>query len=264
MSIPFSKYHGAGNDFVLIDNRNNDFTPTAETVKQLCHRQFGVGADGLMLLENDTTTDFRMRYFNSDGGEATMCGNGGRCIVVFANRLGIITTTASFMGVDGIHEANIIGSDVSLKMKDVDSVETDDDFYLIDTGSPHFVKFVENVDSVNVATEGKIIRNSYNIGGNGVNANFVQITPEGLKIRTFERGVEAETLACGTGAVAAAIAATHWLDLTEPTINVFALGGTLRVSFNRTDNSIFSNIWLTGPAVHVFDGEINIPAFGYN
>lgn len=255
MNIPFSKYHGAGNDFVLIDNRNNIFYPSKESVKLICHRQFGIGADGLMLLENDSTTDFRMRYFNSDGGEATMCGNGGRCIVVFANRLGIITTKTSFIGVDGIHEASIIGSEVSLKMKDVDNVETDDDFYLIDTGSPHFVKFVENVDTVNVATEGKIIRNSYNIRGNGVNANFVQVTPEGLKIRTFERGVEAETLACGTGAVAAAIAATHLLNLTDATIKVFALGGTLSVSFNQTTNSIFSNIWLTGPVVHVFNGE---------
>lgn len=256
MNIPFSKYHGAGNDFVLIDNRHNVFNPTEETVKQLCHRQFGIGADGLMLLENDTTTDFCMRYFNSDGGEATMCGNGGRCITIFANSLGIISGKATFMGVDGVHEANIIGNKVSLKMKDVEDVETDDDFYLIDTGSPHFVKFVENVDNVNVTTEGKIIRNSYNIRGNGVNANFVQVTPEGLKIRTYERGVEAETLACGTGAVAAAIAATHWLDLTETSINVFALGGTLQVTFNRSSNSIFSNIWLTGPVVHVFNGEI--------
>lgn len=258
MNIPFSKYHGAGNDFVLIDNRNNVFTPSEERVKQLCHRQFGIGADGLMLLESDASTDFRMRYFNSDGGEATMCGNGGRCIVLFAKQLGIIKTKTLFTGVDGVHEAIFVDNEISLKMKNVDEVETDDDYYLIDTGSPHFVKFVENVDSVNVATEGKIIRNSYNIRGNGVNANFVQITPEGLKIRTFERGVEAETLACGTGAVAAAIAATHWLDLDDLTLKVFALGGTLHVSFERATDDKFSNIWLTGPVVHVFNGEIVI------
>ncbi len=258
MNIPFSKYHGAGNDFVIIDNRHNVFSPTQEKVKQLCHRQFGIGADGLMLLESDTNTDFRMRYFNSDGGEATMCGNGGRCIVVFAKKLGIIETKASFTGVDGVHEAFFAGDNVSLKMSNVDDIETDDDCYLIDTGSPHFVKFVENIDSVNVATEGKIIRNSYNIRGNGINANFVQITPEGIRIRTFERGVEAETLACGTGAVAAAIAATHWLELNDSSIAVFALGGILHVSFEQIRESKFSNIWLTGPAEHVFNGEIEI------
>jgi diaminopimelate epimerase len=259
MLLNFSKYHGAGNDFIIIDNRTKLFTPSIEIVKWLCDRHFGVGADGLMLLEHDTETDFLMRYFNADGLESTMCGNGGRCIAKFASKIGIIDGIACFKGVDGIHKAHIHGDTVSLVMSDVSSAkEVEDGCFFVDTGSPHLVKFVLNIDQIDVNAEGRLLRDSYNVANGGVNVNFVQVTPSGLKIRTYERGVEDETLACGTGAVAASISASLFLELNQSQFMLNALGGVLNVSFQSIGKNTFTNIILKGPVKFVFQGAIEI------
>lgn len=259
MTTPFSKYHGAGNDFIIIDNRTAKLNPTSHQINQLCHRQFGIGADGLMLLEKDPSSDFRMRYFNSDGNEGTMCGNGGRCIVKFAKRLGIIGSKTRFLGVDGNHEAIVLDRNtVRLKMKDVDKIISTDDYYIIDTGSPHYVQFVGETGHIDVPYQGRVIRDLYQAQYGGVNVNFAQFTPEGIKVRTYERGVEAETLACGTGAVATAIAANHWFKEKQNSYSIIALGGTLKVSFDKISSNQFHNIWLEGPVAHVFDGNITL------
>lgn len=259
MVISFSKYQGAGNDFVIIDNRTEFFPVSTELIRKLCDRHFGIGADGLMLLSSTNNGDFLMRYFNSDGNESTMCGNGGRCITHFANKLGIINATTSFWGIDGPHHAVITNKDyVSLKMKDVDEVEIIDDNYFIDSGSPHYISFVRDVDSVDVHREGKLIRQSVNVSKGGTNVNFIQVLDDNtLKIRTFERGVEAETLACGTGAVASSIAYTLYFESDKNIIKLKAPGGELLVKFTKEDSS-FKDIWLEGPAIHVFDGTIDI------
>lgn len=259
MKIPFSKFHGAGNDFVVIDNRNIQLNLSTEQIYNLCDRHFGIGADGLMLLENDNSLDFRMKYYNSDGNEGTMCGNGGRCIVMFANKLGIIKHNTHFIGIDGEHESEILnGKTVRLKMSDVNDVIKKDDFYIIDTGSPHYVQFVCEVDHIDVTYQGRVIRDTYQKEHGGVNANFAQYTPEGIKIRTYERGVEAETLACGTGSVATAIAANHYFKEKYNSYKLIALGGTLSVTFDKLSDNQFHNIWLEGPVEHVFDGEIEL------
>lgn len=258
MQLSFSKYQGAGNDFIIIDNRDESFPVSTSLINKLCDRHFGIGADGLMLLSNSQDADFLMRYFNSDGNESTMCGNGGRCIVHFASKLDLIKSSTSFMGIDGLHHAEIIGKNyVRLKMKDIAEIEMIDDNYFIDSGSPHYVRFVRDVDSIDVNREGKLIRQSVNVAKGGTNVNFIQVlNDETLKIRTFERGVEAETLACGTGAVASCIAYTLYFESEKNIIKLKAPGGELLVRFTK-DNSSFKDIWLEGPAMHVFDGTID-------
>ncbi|MFP4557615.1 MAG: diaminopimelate epimerase [Bacteroidales bacterium] len=259
MQQSFSKYHGAGNDFIIIDNRNKQFNPAPEVINSLCHRHFGIGADGLMLLENSEHADFFMRYFNSDGHEATMCGNGGRCLVMFASKLGIIKDSTHFMGVDGEHKAQILDKEnVRLKMIDVNEIQIEDDHYIINTGSPHYIQFVNDIEKIDVENQGRVIRSSFSSHTGGVNVNFAQFSSNGIKIRTYERGVEAETLACGTGAVATAIAANHWFNEDESLYALHARGGELKVSFERTASEQYQNIWLQGPTVHVFDGVIKL------
>lgn len=260
MKLSFSKYHGAGNDFIIIDNRNGQFVAEPTLIKNLCHRQFGIGADGLMLLETEPNADFCMRYFNSDGNESTMCGNGGRCISIFAQNLGIVKSQTRFMGIDGEHMAIINpNNSVKLKMKDVNSITLDDDTYILDTGSPHCVYFVDDVDEIDVEAKGRFFRNSFHHETGGLNVNFVQVVQLGLKIRTYERGVEGETLACGTGSVAAAIATNLLLENSVHSYKIFARGGELSVSFDKRSDSQFYNIWLEGPVVHVFDGTVGVP-----
>ena len=258
MQLTFSKYQGAGNDFIIIDDRDKQFPVSAKLINKLCDRHFGIGADGLMLLSNAPEGDFLMRYFNSDGNESTMCGNGGRCIAHFARKLGIIETSTIFMGIDGEHHAELTDKDyVKLKMKDVDEIETIDDNYFIDTGSPHYVSFVRDVDAIDVSREGKLIRQSVNISKGGTNVNFVQVLEKDtLRIRTFERGVEAETLACGTGAVASSIAYTLYFEVDRTRIRLLAPGGELFVSYQK-ESDMFKEIWLEGPAKHVFDGTFD-------
>lgn len=262
MGQKFYKYEGAGNDFIMIDNRMKRFVPTTKYVAALCHRRTGIGADGLILLENDEQELFRMRYFNSDGGEATMCGNGGRCIALFAHHLGIGGIHKAFNSVDGVHHAEILSADsiqgeVRLQMIDVHDPEIHSDHLFLNTGSPHYITFVPDVRTTDVAQEGAKIRRSDRFAPiGGTNVNFVELLSEGhIRIRTFERGVEDETLACGTGATAAALATAIYTHSNCRNYRVDVEGGTLWVSFESADLKNFDHIFLTGPARKVFEGE---------
>lgn len=260
MQISFDKYQGTGNDFILIDNRKNEIELTREQIAFLCNRHFGIGADGLMLLELEPGVDFKMVYFNSDGNESSMCGNGGRCITAYAKSLGLITDKARFMAIDGLHEATVSGvNKVSLKMNDVKSVEAGDGFYYLNTGSPHYVKFVEGIKAYNVFEEGKRIRNSERFAAEGTNVNFIEKTEDGVFVRTYERGVEDETLSCGTGVTASAlVAAINGIATQKNSCKIVTLGGELNVKFDKVLESNFYNIWLEGPADFVFYGSINL------
>lgn len=256
MEYTFYKYQGTGNDFVMIDNRNNEFPKdNVELVANLCDRRFGVGSDGLILLEDDENTDFRMVYFNADGNESSMCGNGGRCIVAFAHFLGLIENKTEFIAVDGLHEASIDGDIVNLKMLDVQEIKQKSNALYLNTGSPHHVQLVNELKSFNVVKEGARLR--YGVyGEKGSNINFVEHNKSGgYNIRTYERGVEDETLSCGTGVTAVALGMYHMGNTKEKTIAVKALGGDLEVSFDE-ENGTYSNIYLKGKAKQVFKGEL--------
>lgn len=255
----FYKYQGTGNDFILLDNRNKEIQISNENIKLLCDRRFGIGADGLMLLELEPGVDFKMVYYNSDGNESSMCGNGGRCISAFAKKLGIISDKARFLAIDGMHEVNVQENYVSLKMNDVKSIEKGDGFYYLNTGSPHYVKSVYDVKNFNVYDEGKKIRNSDRFIAEGTNVNFIEKIEDAIFVRTYERGVENETLSCGTGVTAAAlVAAVSGLANSKNNCSIFTLGGSLNVKFDRVLESNFYNIWLEGPAEFVFEGKIEI------
>lgn len=261
MNIEFYKYQGTGNDFILIDNRARGFNPVRKMIARLCNRYFGIGADGLILLEKHASADFLMRYYNSDGGEATFCGNGSRCVVSFAQQLGIISQQATFMAADGMHRASVVSAGdnedvVKVDMKDVDEIMETDEGYFIDTGSPHLVLFKKNIAAVDVKAEGKTTRNNQRWSAQGVNVNFVEVQDGGLKLRTYERGVENETLSCGTGAVASALVAAYTRHLPPP-INVLTSGGKLIVHFVMEKNK-FVNVQLEGPAKMVFAGNIRL------
>ncbi|MCB9202316.1 MAG: diaminopimelate epimerase [Flavobacteriales bacterium] len=258
MKLHFSKYQGAGNDFVIIDNRKNDITLTEKQVYFLCDRHFGIGADGLILLENHNDLDFYMKYYNSDGNESTMCGNGGRCIVRFASDLGIIKEKTTFLATDGLHHANVFPESIQLQMIDVEQIKNINNDYVINTGSPHYVQFVSDINNFNVYKEGNKIRYSELFKIEGINVNFVEeISENHIYVRTYERGVEDETLACGTGITASVLAYSQKKNLNSAKINVDALGGKLNVCFTK-ENNIFTNVWLEGGAEFVFSGEINI------
>lgn len=260
MTYTFYKYHGAGNDFVLFDNRDLRFpADNIAYVSWLCDRRFGIGADGLMLLQNTDGFDFEMRYFNSDGREASMCGNGGRCIVSFAEKLGLVTGRTGFMAVDGYHEAILLAEGlVNLKMSDVPEMEEQAREFFLNTGSPHFVRFVDAIDAVDVLAEGRAVRYNDRFRQQGTNVNFVQQKGSHLTVYTYERGVEAETLACGTGITASALCAARRDKLKSGIYSVSAKGGDLSVSF-ETDGQGFKNIWLKGPAEFVFQGSVRGP-----
>lgn len=259
--IPFHKYHGAGNDFILLDDREGKLTPHFDqpTIARWCDRHFGIGADGLMLLRNHPAYDFEMIYYNSDGAPSSMCGNGGRCIVRFAADLGIQKENYHFLAVDGPHRANLLLNGwVSLEMLDVAEVSRpQNDVFVLDTGSPHYITFREDISSIDVFREGRSIRNSAPYKAEGININFVKEGEEGLHILTYERGVEDETLACGTGVTAAAIAAIARAGVADGFFHVpvKAKGGDLAVRGELTDNR-FTNLWLEGPAERVFGGEM--------
>jgi len=267
----FWKYQGAGNDFVLVDQRTQCWLNREDTahIARLCDRHFGIGADGLILLQEHPDFDFEMVYFNADGRESSMCGNGGRCIVAFARQVGIERERYRFLAVDGPHEAVIAPAKakeawIELRMSDVPHIET---FalpaesalaYVLNTGSPHYVRFVPTLDDLDMVLEGRAVRYSDRYRAAGINVNLVQITPENLHIRTYERGVEDETLACGTGVTAAALA-HHVRQGNTPgeyEVAVNAAGGNLRVRFQAHADGSFSNIWLCGPATAVFSGTI--------
>jgi len=262
MLVHFSKYHGTGNDFVMIDGRDLDtsFFDT-KLIRTICDRRFGIGGDGLIILEESKQFDFTMRYFNADGREGTMCGNGGRCITAFANRLGISSTKSNFEGIDGPHEASILNNgEIRLKLLDVGGIGRLEDGYLLDTGSPHFVKFVTKLKLIDMEREGTEIRHQSRFGKSGVNVNFVEqgSAPHKITVRTFERGVEGETWSCGTGVAAAAITASFHSKTDISSYQVLTRGGELNVSFKSQENQQFTEIYLTGPASHVYDGTIDI------
>ena len=258
MIIKFHKYQGAGNDFIIIDNRHQLYDLSEAMVEHLCHRKFGIGADGLMLLETCPGYDFRMRYFNSDGKEASLCGNGSRCIVAYAHQSGLTGTHTHFMAADGAHEAEITATGIRVKMADVTEIDANSDYYFLNTGSPHYVKIVEDAFRTDILQEGKAIRYSPAFQPEGTNVNFITPTSDGIKIVTYERGVEDETLACGTGCVASALVTALRNNDSGNTYLLKAKGGILKVSFERKADHSFTNIWLEGPAEKVFTGEINL------
>lgn len=260
MRIHFFKYQGTGNDFIILDNRKKDFVPNEQHIARLCNRRFGIGADGLMLLETDMQSDFAMRYYNADGKESTMCGNGGRCLVAFARKLGVIKDYARFKAIDGIHEALVDSpSYVRLKMQDVSGMEGNEREGFLNTGSPHFVKWVENVHNINVVEEGRKIRYHERFQPNGTNVNFLeQVDENTIFVRTYERGVENETLSCGTGVTASAIFAGMKNKNDKVTYTIQTLGGKLTVRYQKSGNNKWTDIWLEGPAEFVFEGDIAI------
>ncbi len=260
MKIKFYKYQGTGNDFVLLDNRNEEFSQlTTKQIHRLCDRRFGVGGDGLMMLNNKTGYDFEMLYFNADGQAGSMCGNGGRCITRFFFNMGIHKYTYKFLATDGEHESEIDKNNwIRLKMNDVNEIEEHASYILLNTGSPHLIKFANEVREVDVVETGREIRYSKKFAEAGVNVNFVESTGEdSIFVRTYERGVEDETLSCGTGVTAAALVSAH-NPLGFNRVDVLTTGGKLSVEFNKISDTQFDNIWLCGPAEFVFSGEIEI------
>jgi diaminopimelate epimerase len=261
MTIQFDKYQGAGNDFVILDNRQGKYNGlTVVQIAFICDRHKGVGADGLILINSDSTSDFQMQYFNSDGNESTLCGNGGRCAVAFAHDKNVIENTAEFNAVDGLHTALYDSPmKVKLEMQDVTKFSKVGTAIVTDTGSPHYIQLVDEVQALNIQKEGAAIRYSDAYLPEGINVNFVEKEdPTHYKIRTYERGVEGETLACGTGTVAAALAMHYLAESANATkLHFKAVGGDLVVSF-EVSNEGYHSIFLTGPAVFVFSGSIDL------
>jgi diaminopimelate epimerase len=258
MKIEFYKYHGTGNDFIVVDNRTNKFHAKIKTIAHLCHRRFGIGADGLMVLQNKKGYDFEMVYYNSDGKKSSFCGNGSRCIVAFAKALGSVKKKeTTFVAADGIHTAKITGNNVSMKMRDVKNIEVGKNYYLLNTGSPHYVKFKKGVKEASVVPEAKQIRYGNRFKKGGVNVNFVEKNGNKIFVRTYERGVEGETLSCGTGVTASALACSlQGISTGENYCNISTFGGELTVRFEKGKENSFTNIWLEGPAMFVYKGEI--------
>lgn len=260
MQVAFSKFQGTGNDFIILDNREKKYDYlTAKQVNLLCNRRFGIGADGLLLLNRAEGYDFDMKYFNADGNIGSMCGNGGRCLLKFASLNGIKKSSYTFTTADGIHEGEIdLNGDIRLKMKDVTNVEYFANHYILDTGSPHYIKMTGDVMHVDVVEEGRAIRNSKDFHEEGINVNFVQTLDEDMiYVRTYERGVEDETLSCGTGVTAAALISAH-NDNGFNRVEVKTAGGRLSVEYDKINETTFTNIWLCGPAELVYKGEIEL------
>jgi diaminopimelate epimerase len=261
VKIPFSKYQGTGNDFVMIDQRAKQYLTKTDTgiINRICDRKFGIGADGLILLQNKVGYDFEMIYFNADGSESSMCGNGGRCITAFANQIGMNKENYRYLAIDGSHDAIVKSNEVSLKMSDVLEIEQGDGYYLLNTGSPHYIIFTEDVSDLNIVEAGQGIRYSKRFHKEGVNVNFVEIKNENtIEVATYERGVEDETLSCGTGVTAAAICFNLLKYNNLSHVNIHTKGGNLSVNFDKLNDNHFQNIWLNGPATLVFEGNINL------
>jgi diaminopimelate epimerase len=269
MTLSFSKYHGTGNDFIIIDNRRLKLQLKTKQIANLCHRKFGIGANGLILLQNKKKFDFEMIYFNSGGNKGSFCGNGSRCVVAFAKELGVITKSETiFIATDGVHTAKLPPSKspssgetlVSVKMNDVKNIETGGgQYYLLNTGSPHYVKFLSGVKSADMVAEGRELRYSNKFKKEGVNVNLAEKQGNKIFVRTYERGVEDETLSCGTGVTASALAsALKGIATTTTYCKVATPGGELMVHFTKRKDNSFTDIWLEGSATFVFKGEIKI------
>ncbi|MEC5394436.1 diaminopimelate epimerase [Bergeyella sp. RCAD1439] len=257
-TIEFYKYQGTGNDFIMIDNRDLQFPKQQPFIEKLCDRRFGIGGDGLILLETDENDafDFRMVYYNADGNESTMCGNGGRCLVAFAHFLDVFEEKCRFIAIDGPHEAQIDNGIVKLKMIDVEKIEKDGEDFVLNTGSPHYVRYVDSLQTLDVYQEGRNLRNAEAYKSEGINVNFVEKKDDQtLFVRTYERGVEDETYSCGTGATAAAL--TFLKSTPKNSVAIKVLGGNLKV-YAEQNNDHFHNIWLEGPAQQVFRGKIDL------
>lgn len=260
MNVEFYKYQGTGNDFIMLNGISNPacLLLNKPQVNSLCDRRFGIGADGLIILAPSDKADFKMIYFNSDGGESTMCGNGGRCIAQFAFDQDIVSATMVFEAIDGLHDAVVNEADqtVELHMIDVTDVkQVDDGTFIIDTGSPHYIKFDPNFDALEIVDFGRKVRYSDEFSEDGINVNLSTYIDHKLHVKTYERGVEDETYSCGTGVTAAALCASQYLDLKTSMINVQSKGGELAVKFERHDKG-YHNIWLCGPATFVFSGHV--------
>ena len=257
MTMTFYKYQGTGNDFIFVDNRLEQIDKNnTKRIAELCDRRFGIGADGFILLENDENVDFKMVYYNADGNESSMCGNGGRCISAFAKFLGIVENTAEFIAIDGLHKAKIENEIVHLQMQNVSKIEAYDNHLFLDTGSPHHVELVSSLKDFEVKTNGARIRYGQPYNEIGSNVNFVeQITEDSFSVRTYERGVEDETLSCGTGVTAVALAMHKSGKTKSNTVNLNTPGGKLKITFSDEGNG-YEDIWLIGPAVQAFKGEI--------
>ncbi len=255
--MTFYKYQGTGNDFVIVDNRLQTINKNdTKRIATICDRRFGIGADGFILLETDENVDFKMVYYNADGNESTMCGNGGRCIVAFAKFLNIIENDTEFIAIDGLHKAKIEDGLVYLQMQDVSEIESFGNHMFLDTGSPHHVELVSKLKDFDVKSNGEKIRNGAPYNEAGSNVNFVeQISTENFAVRTYERGVEDETLSCGTGVTAVALAMHKSGKTKANKINLQTQGGPLNVTFSANENG-YDNIWLIGPAEQVFKGEL--------
>lgn len=258
MSFQFHKYHGAGNDFILIDDRNLKFPSSDHVlVSKMCHRRFGIGADGLILLHDHSEFDFEMKYYNADGFEGSMCGNGGECVVHFARALKIIDKKCEFLAIDGLHKAELMNGEIKLSMGNVSDFRNWESHLFIDTGSPHLIIFRDSIEATDVINEGRAFRYNKSISDKGCNVNFVEVLDNNsIKIRTYERGVEDETWACGTGSIASAMAYVIISDKSENLheIEVKAKGGKLKVSFQK-EKEEFTKVFLAGPAEFIYTGE---------
>ncbi len=258
MNLHFAKYHGTGNDFIMIDCTSSDgFKLSSMQIHQLCHRRFGIGADGVILIYKHAECNFKMDYFNSDGTQS-FCGNGARCASQFALSLGLFDKTASFEAIDGIHHATIENGLISLKMNNVKEVSIINNAYIIDTGSPHYIEFVKDLDTKNIVNYGREIRYYPQYKKEGINVNLVEVMGNNkLKMLTYERGVEDETYSCGTGATAVALAYAMQINEDEIQVEIDTKGGQLKVIARRISSG-FDNIFLIGPAKKVYEGDIEI------
>lgn len=259
----FYKYQATGNDFVIIDDRDELFDISNQAlISRLCNRRFGIGADGLILIRSRHGYDFKMIYFNADGNEGSMCGNGGRSAAAFASNLFPEKFSLDFLAYDGKHAAEIKHispqtSMVKLKLCDVMKPQKLNGDFILDTGSPHYIKFVENLSETDVIRTGREIRNFDQFKPKGINVNFVKADTSSIQVRTYERGVEDETLSCGTGVTASAIASYFSGKITVNPVDVNTPGGKLIVSF-KEEADLFSEVWLEGEASKVFEGEIDL------
>lgn len=258
MQISFSKYQGTGNDFILLDNRNGEFDSiSSELIGKLCDRRFGIGADGLIWVREHDKCDFEIRYFNSDGSRS-FCGNGARCAVKFAHSLGLFDSECRFEAIDGEHYAKLNRGLVELQMSDVQEIETDGEAFVLDTGSPHYIEFTEDLSAVDIVEKGKKVRYNSTYQVKGINVNVAEEKSGYISMLTYERGVEDETPSCGTGATAVALAHALKHNIEGlAIINIKVKGGDLSVRFNRKDEK-FTAVFLVGPGELVYKGEINV------
>ena len=262
MLVKFFKYQGTGNDFIIIDDRKREFPIDKNRIELLCNRRFGIGADGLILLQNESGYDFKMVYFNSDGRESTMCGNGGRCIAKFSKDLGLSNPNNCFLAIDGPHDFSINDDGlVKLKMKDINAIENSDEDFIMDTGSPHYVRFVDDLEKMDIVKIARQIRYNERFKNEGININFVEKKDGDFYLRTYERGVEDETLSCGTGTVAAAISIAENYRLPDGKSEIITKGGKLWVYYKKNTH-FYNEIWLEGLAERVFEGLIEVDFVG--